>query len=171
MKVAADEALTTFCQAEHPRLFAAMTVYTGDRDLAAELAQESLARACRDWRLVRDMASPGAWTYRVARNLANSHFRRRRLERAATGRAEFRNQKRTGEHAPSNDTGVLTAVSGLPRRQREAVTLRFLMDLTVEDSASRMGCAPGTVRALTHQGVAALRALPQFSSIQEPGHV
>jgi RNA polymerase sigma-70 factor, ECF subfamily len=67
-----------FCQTEYGRLVGTLTLYTSDPDLAAELAQEALARACRHWRRVRDMDEPGAWLYRVALNLANSTFARRR---------------------------------------------------------------------------------------------
>jgi DNA-directed RNA polymerase specialized sigma24 family protein len=60
-----------------------LTLYTSDRDLAAELAQEALARACRHWRRVQHMDAPGAWLYRVALNLANSAGARRRADRRA----------------------------------------------------------------------------------------
>ncbi|MST32508.1 hypothetical protein GHK86_07205 [Acidimicrobiaceae bacterium USS-CC1] len=44
-----------------------------------------------------------------------------------------------------------------PGRQRDAVALRYVADLSVEDTAKVMGCAPGTVKALTHQALAAMR--------------
>lgn len=159
--------LDAFCRVEHPRLVAALTVYTGNRDLVAELAQEALARAHRDWSTVRDMASPGGWAHRVAVNLANSSLRRRRLERAARARAAVRVTDHWDDPLPPA-TGVLQPAARLPRRQREALALRFLLDLSVEDTATRMGCAAGTVRALTAQGVAALRALPELRRVEEP---
>ena len=63
-----------FFRAAYPRLLSALTLYTGDRDLAAELAQEALAlaRAHRRWPSVSAMDSPGGWAHRVAINLANS---------------------------------------------------------------------------------------------------
>lgn len=160
-----DDAPAAFCRREHLRLVSAMTLYTGDRDLAAELAQESLARAYRDWSRVSAMAEPGAWTYRVAVNLANSHFRRRRYERAARERAAVREV--TAVPAAGIDQVVLRALRGLPRRQREAVVLRFLLDLSIESTAERMGCAPGTVRALTSQAMTALRQDPALADLQE----
>jgi DNA-directed RNA polymerase specialized sigma24 family protein len=68
--------LTEFCEAEWPRLVGSLSLYTGDADLAEELAQEAVARVCRHWRRVRTMDAPAAWLHRVARNLAHSHFRR-----------------------------------------------------------------------------------------------
>lgn len=79
-----------FCLREHPRLVASLALYTGARDLAVELSQEALARACRDWAHVSTLDAPGAWAHRVAINLVNSHFRRRKFERAALARAAAR---------------------------------------------------------------------------------
>jgi DNA-directed RNA polymerase specialized sigma24 family protein len=46
--------------------------------LAEELAQETMVRVARDWEKVSRLDAPGAWAYRVAMNLARSHFRRAR---------------------------------------------------------------------------------------------
>ena len=161
-----------FCQAEHPRLLAALTLYTGDRDLAAELAQEALARAHRNWPAVSQMESPGGWAHRVAVNLANSALRRRRYERAAAARAAARLPVGRVDRPPSGEGAaeVRAALARLPRRQREALLLRFLLDLSVEETAQRMGCAAGTVRALTAQGVGRLRLDHCLAELAEPTH-
>jgi RNA polymerase sigma factor (sigma-70 family) len=161
-----------FCRAEHPRLLSALTLYTGDRDLAAELTQEALARTHRNWPSVSQMEAPGAWAHRVAVNLANSSLRRRRYERAAAARAAARLPAGQLDRPPSDQGAVelRAALAGLPRRQREALLLRFLLDLSVEDTAERMGCAPGTVRALTAQGVGRLRLDHRLAELAEPSH-
>ena len=161
-----------FCRAEHPRLLAALTLYTGDADLAAELAQEALARAHRNWPAVSRMDSPGGWAHRVAVNLANSTLRRRRYERAAAARAVSRLPAGQVDVLPSHTgaTEVREALAALPPRQREALLLRFLLDLSVEQTAERMGCAAGTVRALTAQGVARLRLDHRLAELTEPAH-
>ena len=145
-----------FCRAEHPRLVGAMCLYTGDVALAEELAQEALARACRQWSEVTAMASPGAWVHRVAINLANSHFRRTLLERRA--RQHLAGSAVEGRASDlTTAIAVRTAVAALPRRQRTAIVLRYFVDLPVADVAHAMGCREGTVRALTSQAIAALR--------------
>ena len=65
--------LTEFCEAEWPRLVGALSLYTGDADLAEELAQEAVVRACRHWRKVRSMEAPAAWLHRVARKIGRAH--------------------------------------------------------------------------------------------------
>lgn len=157
-----------FCRREHPRLVASLTAYTGDRDLAVELSQEVLARACLHWKDLADMAAPGAWTHRVAINLANSTFRRRRYERAALLRAGARVLDSAPEPAGPLPAVVREALRSLPDRQREAVVLRYVLDLSVEAAARHMTCAEGTVRALTAQGIARLRRHPELADLKEP---
>lgn len=57
---------------------------------------------------------------------------------------------------------VRDAVRGLPRRQREAIIHRFFLGLDVVETAAAMGCAPGTVTALTHQAFERLRSEPSL---------
>ena len=45
----------------------------------------------------------------------------------------------------------------LPDRQREAIVLRFFEELSVEETAAAMDCAPGTIKATVHQALRALR--------------
>lgn len=49
--------------------------------VAEDLAQDALLKACGRWSKVSTMTVPGAWLHRVAINLANSYFRRRKAER------------------------------------------------------------------------------------------
>jgi RNA polymerase sigma factor (sigma-70 family) len=165
----AEDPRVAFCRREHPRLVGALSLYCGDSDVALELAQEALARACRDWGRVSQMAAPGAWTHRVAINLANRTFRRRAAERAAQHR------QASGPPAPhepdhADAIAVRAAVVGLPRRQRTALVLRYYSDLPVAEVAELMSCSQGTVKALTHQAVAALRARSGLVEVEEvPG--
>jgi RNA polymerase sigma factor (sigma-70 family) len=163
-----DRGVDGFCRREHPRLVASLTAYTGDRDLAVELSQEALARVCLDWGRVGAMDAPGAWAHRVAVNLANSTLRRRKYERAALARASARAAGGAAEPPPPLDAAVRRALQALPARQREAVVLRYVLDLSVATTAERMGCAAGTVRALTAQAVARLRQDPALADLEEP---
>lgn len=153
---ARDGDLSRFCAREYPSLVGALSLYWGDHWTAEELAQEALAIACRDWRKVRRMDNPRAWLYRVAMNLSKS--RARRIH------AELRANEKTShdavevEQSPDVATAldVRSAVSGLPRRQRQALVYRHYLGLSVRDTATYMECSEGTVRALTSQAKSSL---------------
>jgi RNA polymerase sigma-70 factor (ECF subfamily) len=145
---------SAFCRREWPRLVGSLSLFTGDGDLAQELAQETLARVCRDWRKVSTLDSPGAWAHRVALNLARSHFRHRAVARRYGHRIEA-----APNYAPDPTTviAVRQAVAGLPLRQRTALVLRYFADLSVAETAEAMRCPEGTVKTLTRQAILALR--------------
>jgi RNA polymerase sigma-70 factor (sigma-E family) len=149
--------LASFCEEQHPRLVGALSLYCGDPDVGEELAQDAIAYAIRDWKKVRAKDSPAAWLYRVALNLAHSYFRRKRAERRATER--LRSLSARGEPGDDQATAhsVRAAVAALPRRQRQALVLRYFLDLSVVQVAHLMDCSEGTVKALTHHAIANLR--------------
>jgi RNA polymerase sigma-70 factor (sigma-E family) len=163
-----DPELSAFCEDEHPRLVGALSLYCGDRGVAEELAQDALARACRDWGRVRRLEAPGAWAHRVAINLANSYFRRRAAETRAKRRLLDRQRvdARAGAD-PAAAIAIRTAVASLPRRQRTALVLRYYADLPVGDVATAMGCPEGTVKSLTSKAIASLRHELQIGDLKE----
>jgi DNA-directed RNA polymerase specialized sigma24 family protein len=51
------------------------------------------------------------------------------------------------------------------------VILRYLEDRSVNDTADILSCAPGTVKALTNQGIGSLRrTLGPLVTEEEPNH-
>lgn len=157
MSTATDRAeLVAFCRREHPRLVGALSLYCGDPDVAAEVAQEALVRVVRDWPKVQQMRSPGAWVHRVGMNLASSWYRRRGAERRAVERA--------GAHltdtAPdaSDAAAVRQAIAALPERQRRVIILRFFVGATVAEAAEALGATEQATAALTYRAVAQLRS-------------
>jgi RNA polymerase sigma factor (sigma-70 family) len=52
---------------------------------------------------------------------------------------------------------MVRALAELPVRQREVLVLRFLADLTVEQTATTLGCSTGTVKSYTSRALARLR--------------
>lgn len=165
-----DQDLHQFCVREHPRLVGALTLHCRDRHVAAELAQEALARACENWPKVSQMDAPGAWLHRVALNLSSSYFRRRAAER----RAGERYRSWQVEDPPPDQAEALavrSAVARLPPRQRTALVLRFYSDLSVQQTAEVMKCAPGTVKSLTSHALASLRSSTGLTFPEEHSHV
>jgi RNA polymerase sigma-70 factor (ECF subfamily) len=123
---------------EHPRLVTLLAASTGDASLASEAADEAVARAFERWERVSRMASPSGWTYRVALNVV-----RRRARRAAFEQRILRRIRTDDVPGPTGELWLI--VADLPPRQRTAVLLRHVGQLTEAEIADVMGVARGTV--------------------------
>jgi RNA polymerase sigma-70 factor, ECF subfamily len=129
---------------EHHRLVTAILLVTGDVHVAREATDEAFVRAFMHWPRVSGMASPRGWTYRVALNVVRRRGRRATLERTLLAR------RLPPPPIPAPAGEAWAAVGQLPARQRAAVVLRFLADLTEEEAGRVMGVSRTTVsRALT----------------------
>jgi len=129
---------------------------TGDRALAEDLVQDAFARLVGRLRHLRDPGAFGAYLHRTIVNLATSHFRHRRVERAYIERLAG------APDAPTNpnderDEAMHEALLRLPERQRAAIVLRFYEDLTDVQTSEILRCSPGTVRSLVSRGMKTLR--------------
>jgi RNA polymerase sigma factor (sigma-70 family) len=140
----------------HAELVATFGLYTGSRETGEEIAQEVLVRVWSSWEKVSGLLAPRTWAFRIGFNLANSWWRRQLIER------RHRSLQTDEDVAESNDVGDLLAlreaVTSLPRRQRAALVARYFADLSVAETAELLGCAPGTVKALTSQAISRLQA-------------
>lgn len=149
--------LTAFCEAHYESLVRLLSVYCGDLDLAEDLAQEALIAVCRDWRKVKNHPLPEAWLRKVALNVANSHFRRRKAERRRQERLESHHPQAHHDPDVAVSVALRDAVATLPNRQRMALVLRFFADLPVGTVAMLMECSEGTVKSLTNRAISSIR--------------
>ncbi len=125
--------------------------------MAQELAQEALARVCSSWDRVRKMEHPGAWTQRVAINLANSHFRRKLTEQLAKQRLDAVTSHTSNEPDTASAVAIRKALAALPRRQRAVLILHYYGDLSFTQIAGTLGMPEGTVKSLARRAVLKLR--------------
>jgi RNA polymerase sigma-70 factor (ECF subfamily) len=134
-----------FFMAEHVRLVAIAIALAPDRETAQDVAQETLARAFAHWDRVRTLDQPGAWVRRILINLLIDNHRRRTREDGAVLR--LLSESSTSSSSEDVD-GFIALIRRLPERQRVAVVLRYLDDLSVDDVAYSMNVAQGTVKSL-----------------------
>ena len=127
----------------------------GDRDAAADVAQEVAIVAVAKVTRLRDPNALEPWLRRIAVRRALEQARRNRRRREAE-LAHLNGRPADGDDDPLDE--ALALLAGLPPTQRAALTLRYVHDLTDEEIASALGCRPGTVRSLLSRGRAALRA-------------
>jgi RNA polymerase sigma-70 factor (ECF subfamily) len=127
-----------------PRLVAALALVAGDVETSRDAVAEACIRALERWERVGRMDSPAAWAYTVALNELRRRQRRARTEQRAAARLA----PLVASVAPSEpDLALWDAVASLPDRQRQAIVLRYVLDLTQEQVAEAMQVAAGTAAA------------------------
>lgn len=159
-------------QASYQRLVVQLYGITGDLQEAQDVVQEAFVRALsRNGRLAA-MDNPESWLRTVAVNEARSRWRRRQvLDRLLLGRAVSQPVPVPG--MSEDHVALVTALRELPRAQREAVVLHYLADLPVEEIATGLGVAAGTVKSRLHRARARLAVLLDESHVaaKEENHV
>jgi RNA polymerase sigma factor (sigma-70 family) len=127
----------------------------GSREVGAELAQEALLRAYRDWTRVSVLDRPGAWVRRATVNLAiDSHRRRVNEQRTLVLAVE----PRVEADGFGVDDQFWVLVRALPERQRAVVALRYVDDLSLEEIALVLEVSVGTVKSTLFSARSALAA-------------
>ena len=130
--------------------FLAATVGPADAD---DCLQETLIAALRAYPRLREGSNVRAWLFTIARNKALDEHRaraRRPVPVADTGAGSV-------AVADGPDEDLWAAVRELPSKQRAAVVLRFVNDLSHREIAGVLDCSEPAARRSLHEGLAKLR--------------
>jgi RNA polymerase sigma factor (sigma-70 family) len=120
---------------------------------AEDCFQETFLAALRAYPRLRADSAPRAWLLTIAHNKAIDHIRRSARERSGEG------VEAAGEDPPARDDAVWSAVAALAPRQRAAVALRYIGDLSHREIAAAIGCSEEASRRSLHDGLETLRGL------------
>ena len=123
----------------------------GDRAAGEDIAQEAFSRAHARWDEVGLLDRPGAWTRRVAINLALDRRRRLGSEARALLRIGSRRQHHADGDPRQGDTEVWAAVDRLPPRQRAVIALHYHDGLSVAEIAEVLGCSVSAATSNLHK--------------------
>jgi RNA polymerase sigma-70 factor (sigma-E family) len=140
----------SFFRCVFARVVAVAQRVTGDRASAEDAAVEALAKAHFRWKRIGDQPWRDAWVYKVTVNEAI-----RRLPRPAPARS-LPAAEDPADHVALRQA-LTAALRQLPRRQREAIVLRYLLDFSEAEVAAALGVSQGTVKTHLHRGIATLR--------------
>jgi RNA polymerase sigma factor (sigma-70 family) len=152
-----------FYLGEIDRLVALATGLCG-RAQAEDVAQEAMLVTFRRWREVGRRDHPAAFARRVCANLAVSAFRRRLVEVRALARLTDRSwaghadETQFTAQAGDDDREFWAQVCALPRRQSQAVALRYVYGLPVAEIADTLGISEGSAKVHLHRGRRTLAA-------------
>jgi RNA polymerase sigma factor (sigma-70 family) len=124
---------------------------TGDIERARDALQEGFARAIRSRKTFRGTGSIEAWVARCVLNAAHDTYG------GLVAVDEDGRQSEGGFDIPDGANQVVrNAITRLPRRQRDALFLRYYLDFDYRAIAEALGIETGTVSATLHAAKAAL---------------
>jgi RNA polymerase sigma factor (sigma-70 family) len=150
-----------FCTEMLPRLVGIGKRITGSQLDGEDIAIETLTRAYLRWNRLRRSEWRAGWVLRVASNQAIDLVRRGRLTIPTdpVGTAD-------AMQSVEDRVVLVSVLSRLPRRQREAVTLTYLCDLSQIQVAHAMRVSEGTVKTHLHRGVQSLRDILRLENLE-----
>lgn len=127
-----------------------------DIDIAQEIVQEAYAEAWASPKTPSAEAEFRRWLYRIIANLVTDYHRQRsrvpkRLEPMAVADPLALVERRAG------DPDLLEALQRLGLRERRALYLRYIEDLSFADTARILGMPVITVRVIVHRSLGKLR--------------
>lgn len=155
-----DDAIGDLHRQEYVELVRLAWFLVGSMETAEDIAQEAFARMLS--RKVRTpVLDPTAYLRRSVVNLCRSRMRHHGVLRRHTGLGAGTppSQRSPEDAAVGHD--VRSALRALPRRQREAVVLRYYGELTDVEVARAMGASVGSVKTHLHRAIATLSELLQ----------
>jgi RNA polymerase sigma-70 factor (sigma-E family) len=130
---------------------------TGDMDLAQDLVQATMVRMYGAWDRLKPDVDRVGYSRTVLLNAYRDHTRgERRLRNTLLRKAS------QPVYAPDTDVAERDyqreLLMQLAPKQRAVVVLRFLEDLSIQETADCLGVTTGTVKSQTADALKALRA-------------
>ncbi len=124
---------------------------TGDVDDTNDLAQEVFIKVYNHLHRFRGGSEFSTWLYRVAVNVLNSHFRRRRLRSwLPLGEREEPDSRSPDVDRDHRFRRLLARLPRLSPQERQVVILRGLQELSVADTASILDTSENVVKVAYH---------------------
>jgi len=153
----AREDFRSYVAARSPALMRTAYVLAGNRADAEDLLQTALAKTYLAWDRIREREAVDGYVRRVMVNTTTSWWRRRKVDEHPTDVLPERPGGRDATVDSDLHDALWTALSGLPKRQRAMVVLRYYEDLSEAETAQVMGVSVGTVKSATSRALAKLR--------------
>jgi len=159
-EIAASSLVADLHRAEYRNLVRLARLLLDDVATSEEVVQDAFVALQLRRRGLRDPERAAAWLRSAVLNGARSQLRRRRVrERLLPRPGPDGAPADRGALAADEHRRVVEALRGLPRRQQEALVLRFYLELSERETAEAMGVSAGSVKTHVHRGLAALTPL------------
>lgn len=122
---------------------------------AEEIAQSAFVKVYARWTKVRIDTVDAYLRTVLTRVFLDTKRRGRSREQVV---AELPDTVAPADAGPAERMALRSALMAVPPGQRAVLVLRFVADLSVEQTAETLGCSTGTVKSQTARGLTALRA-------------
>ena len=156
----ARQQVTALYQAHALGLVRLAVLMVGDQPTAEDVVQEAFLGLYRRWPALKDperaLAYARSSVLNGCRMALRARFRRDKVTLAVHDDIESAEATALLGEASRE---VIAALRRLPARQREAVVLRYYLDMTENQAAQAMRVSRGTVKSATSRGLAALARL------------
>jgi RNA polymerase sigma-70 factor (ECF subfamily) len=157
----------------HGEIYAYIYRMVRDADIAADFAQDTFIKAYKAQDSLEDRAKARAWLYQIAHRVVLDEMRRRRIVRFMPWTGESHGAAPSAEHLAMDMrlSGPLArALARIPERQRAALLLAEVNDLTGLELASTLGVSHVAARALLTRARESLRQALADEKRQEKEH-
>jgi RNA polymerase sigma-70 factor, ECF subfamily len=144
----------------HGEIYAYLVRMLRDPELAADLTQDAFVKAYRNYNTLQKDENARAWLYQIAHRVALDELRRRKIVRMIPWTGESRGAAPSAERLAMDLrlSGPLErALARIPERQRAALLLAELHDMTGLELAEAMGVSHVAARAILTRARESLR--------------
>jgi RNA polymerase sigma-70 factor (sigma-E family) len=134
----------------------------GDVGLSEQVVQDAFVKLHLRWGGLRQLDRAPAYLRSCVLNGARSQLRHQKVRDRHDARRTVAPASGTPQAsvvAAAEHDRVVAALRRLPERQREALALRYFLDLPEAEIAAAMGVSAGSVKTHAHRGLAALAQL------------
>lgn len=131
-----------------------------DGELAADLTQDAFVKAYKAYDTLEKPENARAWLYQIAHRVALDELRRRKIVRFIPWTGESRGASPSAEHLAMDlrlSADLERALARIPERQRAALLLNELHDLTGMELAAALGVSHVAARAILSRARESLR--------------
>ena len=152
------DAFATLAAAKVTRLDAAARLILRDHEHARDAVQETLVRAWRDLRALRDPDRFDAWLHRLLVHACLDELRRRRRRPLEVELLQLDVAGSDDATAHLADRDELDrALAALPPEHRALVVLHYYLGLPVPEAAASLGISLGAAKSRLHRALGSMR--------------
>src|SRR5688572_3590158 len=144
----------------HGEIYAYLLRTLRDAELAADLTQDAFIKAYRNYETLEKPENARAWLYQIAHRVALDEIRRRKIIRFLPWTGESPGSAPSAERLVMDahlSSDLQRALARIPERQRAALLLAELHDLTGLELATALGVSHVAARALLTRARESLR--------------